>query len=445
MEEGVCTHVVCLTRDPSTERALFERELVWGEDFQVCAGEDSFLRWIQFPHHIPTLYKPYGSSTRPQSLIESLVGNPINPQAPRGAVLQQISRNRVPILVGVTSKDFRDPFLSAWIEFLSTQHDGLDWIPLDEDSTPPIEKVNRLDISWDAYLQSYCEDKGVDPEAFGIIGQEIFHHQAELEPWSEAHAQELEAHYLVGEILNANGQLESALSCHRSGLARAVERENPMSQAAYLMGMGGIDFRRDQWNESAESFLCAARIFKAQGDLLKTLQTMANVGACHLKLGNIEQALDVYRSNLSLAQSVNSGEEIARSYDGLASALVLDNRVDEAMEHLQIAIRVYEDLGDLDGVARCYDKMGWIELERNRSEEALEMFQKSLGNYEAMGQAILAAQVSENIARILMAGRRGEEASPFLDKALILYEESGLADQCAEIHRLKEQIGNLSS
>ncbi|MCI0659529.1 MAG: tetratricopeptide repeat protein [Acidobacteria bacterium] len=112
---------------------------------------------------------------------------------------------------------------------------------------------------------------------------------------------------------------------------------------------------------------------------------LQGIGLVHSLNGNHRQALEAYRKNLEVAQSLGDKAELAQAYQktGTANYNLLEYR--EALDDYQRALALREELGNRLKIGEAQLEVGGALGALGEFPKALEHYGKARGNFESIG------------------------------------------------------------
>jgi tetratricopeptide (TPR) repeat protein len=193
----------------------------------------------------------------------------------------------------------------------------------------------KLDLAKDYYLREVREDPG-DPELLFELAEltlqagDVAMATARFAQIVELEPEHAPAHFALGEICLARGQLDQALQCFER--AEAIE-----SPAPDLPGLdarvGETLFRLGRFGEAKERLEAAlAEDDDDDGAALRVL-----LGTCLLALGKVDDAADAFRRILA------TEADHAVAHHRLAVCLLRQGRFGAALEHCTLSLNVRPD------------------------------------------------------------------------------------------------------
>ncbi len=167
-------------------------------------------------------------------------------------------------------------------------------------------------------------------DAVGVRALEYYEKQDKTELSDRALAQRSKALTLIGEIAEAQGDMDGALRRYSEALAGTAEalRRSPndaeriFEHAQNVYWVGSIAVGRDQTDIAARQFneykRLAERLVRADPDnpkwRLESVYANSNLGMVEIEQRNYAQAAETYRASLSAIESLVSAEPANRDY-----------------------------------------------------------------------------------------------------------------------------------
>ncbi|WKE68565.1 tetratricopeptide repeat protein [Streptomyces sp. WP-1] len=130
----------------------------------------------------------------------------------------------------------------------------------------------------------------------------------------------------------------------------------------------------DLWAEAHTIGLAAARADKHP----EAERQMLNSGAIGLSAaGRVEEAADWYTQSLAAARAAGDVRDEGQARLGLGSCRMATGRLDEAVRHLDLAVRIWEECGYRRGVALAGILLGETALRRDDPVTAIPLFEEA--------------------------------------------------------------------
>jgi len=155
-------------------------------------------------------------------------------------------------------------------------------------------------------------------------------------------------------------------------------------------------------------------------------QTLSQLGAVYLQLGDLDKALSTQEAALDALREVGDLPRLARAHLRMGIACHAATRSEEAHEHLQIGLDLMRTLGDAFGEARLLTSLGTFYADWERWQEALYTWKEALAFQERLGDPAGKATTLFNIADLYWKLDRVKEGRGVLEEARKLAERNNV-------------------
>jgi tetratricopeptide (TPR) repeat protein len=178
-----------------------------------------------------------------------------------------------------------------------------------------------------------------------------------------------------------------------------------------------------------EDFAEAKNLYAAARELFVELDSEAlvarctyNLGFCHYRLDEYEQAIVEMSKSLASGQEVNNSAAIAYSAGPLADSLSELGRIDEAIAAYQLSVEGFVEIEEHLLAAINSKALGDLHGQSGRTTQALECFIRSYNLFQQIGEAEGAARAKERMAAALIELGDFDQAIAHLRDALKVFE-----------------------
>jgi tetratricopeptide (TPR) repeat protein len=189
-------------------------------------------------------------------------------------------------------------------------------------------------------------------------------------------------------------------------------------KAKSLIGLAEICSRNANWTRSISLVTEAETIYKETNDKAGIANCFNLLGSISGELGDIEKAKNYFGQSLSILIDTSEKELNAKIETNLGVVNSILGNKDEAIDHLESALIIYKEAGDLRRVSESYLNLGLNYLHSGNTIAAVSTFDKgieiALEDHYFGILALLYLAKSE----LLLAIKDIRMARDFADKAL---------------------------
>lgn len=148
---------------------------------------------------------------------------------------------------------------------------------------------------------------------------------------------------------------------------------------------------------------------------------LETLGASHSQRGNAEDATRHYREALSLWESVENHDHIARCLNNLAIIDTTVGKTAKALKRYERALELWTDLGNQTGRAACFNNIAVLKQQAGDLPGARKGYQKALEEARIAGDDYMAATALDNYGWVLAALDAPEQAFECLRDAETMF------------------------
>ena len=205
-------------------------------------------------------------------------------------------------------------------------------------------------------------------------------------------------------------------------LAYHYERsENEAKKREYLL-KAGDHARATYANEAAIGYYQRALPLLAGA---AKIQVMLNLGQVLERIGEWQEANDLYHQAREIAEELRAAHSLAECYTAIGELLRKQGEYDQAATHLQRAQFGFEEVGDQAGVGKVLHAAGTLAAQQGEFDSAISRYQESLVIRRQLDDKPHIAALLNNLA--IIARLRGDlaQASDLYAEAASLWRELG--------------------
>ena len=147
------------------------------------------------------------------------------------------------------------------------------------------------------------------------------------------------------------------------------------------------------------------------------------IGQAFLCMGNLPEALEMFKKGVLLAQDLRDNALLAKLCESAGEALHSQNDPEHALKFHLRAITLYEHEGDLSGICTSHNHLGSLYARLGQFREALQQFTQAHKLAERLADRRLMGMTLMNIGKVHGKQGHSAQASEYLEHALEVFEE----------------------
>jgi tetratricopeptide (TPR) repeat protein len=218
----------------------------------------------------------------------------------------------------------------------------------------------------------------------------------------------------------------SALSVAEANLA-ACRRLQPANQAleARILGrLGSIHLVRQEWSKAIGYYSQAIEVAGEVKDLSRRGKMYSDLGGAYEHLGDLMRAREYSQKAITIHELLNDRLSVARAQNNLGLVLVRQGYREQAREHLDSSLRIFEETGVELGKSHVLLSLAELEIDgddpdaaRRRLEEARALAERSNEKGSLSKAHELLGRVAESLGEGALADREFGTAISILERA----------------------------
>lgn len=212
---------------------------------------------------------------------------------------------------------------------------------------------------------------------------------------------------------------------HTMALAAARSSGDTYGEAAMLRGLAQVCLYQDRYEESAEQFNLARRIFRDLGDSRGEATSVCGLGAVSQFRGDHHRAIGHFKRALAmfLAMDDRHGEAFVRQAIGRACLKAGD--LAQATLWLDQAMRLAQELGDSHREGCVSIQMGKLHDLGADADQAMRFQGHALDIFDSLGDRHCGAYAMQSLAGLRAARGEWAPASAGLEWSLQVFQQLG--------------------
>jgi class 3 adenylate cyclase/tetratricopeptide (TPR) repeat protein len=229
----------------------------------------------------------------------------------------------------------------------------------------------------------------------------------------------------LADVLELSGDYGGARHAYRQ--ARARLRHDPDALAGLCLKEGRLRENEGHYSEALrwyERGLRRTDELEGSSQVLHRLRLSLGDAAARFRRGAFDECVEWVEPVIEEARAAGALEELAHAYY-LVHLAYTSLGSPKRNEVRDLALPIYEELGDLLGQANALNNLGIDAYYEGRWDESLSFYSRSRAARERIGDVVGAATIANNIAEILSDQGRIDEAETELREVRAICEAAG--------------------
>ncbi len=307
-------------------------------------------------------------------------------------------------------------------------------------------RARELDSAWVLVekIKGIANESGMllkkaDSESnFGLIemvrGQHISaiaHYRAAAQQYSELGelASSSRLYTQIGQIYLGMQLYDPAHTYFSRSFALRANEKDSLGMANNLINMAGALYLTGKLEHAAADYYQALRIADQLDNMAIKAQILLNLSNIHVKKNEYDTAINHLEHALDLQQQLGDRQGESEVFVNLGIAYYEQGLFDEAERYYLESLAIKEEMGvDIAGIIKVTNNLGVIARERGDHDRAIEYYNEALQMAKQLNDRQTQASVLNNIGTILMLEGK-DEALPFLEESLGIATELQLPQQ----------------
>ena len=240
-----------------------------------------------------------------------------------------------------------------------------------------------------------------------------------------------------GWSLSMTESTADATAALRAGIDEREDRD--AWRARLLLEMGRVAALRGGASEALPDVIEASETFEQIGDVQGQATALRVLGGLYDDLERFDDAADVLRRGLAVAERVGSAEELGGSLINLGVTQTHQGDLAGAVDSNLRALDEFERIGHLAGRAVAHVNLGDILMRLGNLDEALDHADRALHLTSEAGHRPLAGDALKTRAAIMVRRGRMAEALSDAERAAEIFDQMGAEPMAREARAIATQ------
>jgi len=205
-------------------------------------------------------------------------------------------------------------------------------------------------------------------------------------------------------------------------LERLIVDAKPAEQMKLFNQIGKLHYRKGKYADAIENFSKALEIAGKLSDSLQMAKMYSNIGVINDMLGNYSIAIENYQESLKIYDHLNNKEGKESVLNNIGIVYEELNMPDKALKLYFHALKIKKERGDLKSIAGTYNNIAIIygTFIKN-GDSAYYYYELALKIYEDIGDNKNKALINSNLGLIHLRKKEVKTAKGFFEEALTVF------------------------
>lgn len=238
-------------------------------------------------------------------------------------------------------------------------------------------------------------------EQIGNLEEALEAYQGALGYYSEQGPERFAA-LVTANVANVYYGLEDRESCEewlREGLGLAEKADDPTIATTTRLNLASVLRERGAFDESRELLEVCIDHYRSSGDRRLEGAALTKLGQVEFEQRRIPDARASFDAALAIFREVEADREVADLLLRLGEVAVIEEKLDEALEHLNEGLRLCEKNDDIESEAKIRDVLAQVHAALDDHAEAFRQKERVLELYRAIKSRDHDRTVAEMTAR----------------------------------------------
>jgi CHAT domain-containing protein len=230
------------------------------------------------------------------------------------------------------------------------------------------------------------------------------------------------SHISIGVYHFAEMNLVEAAQDFQSALDLATKIGDPALQAEALVYLGYVEHRKGAWQEVFSFMKRAEELIDKEAELYLMGRITAGYAEAFIETGLPEVGLQKYEEALTYYRDTNTPRPLVSMSWGIGKAQFILGKYPEALSRLQQTLAAAEERDLKNWKAQCHEYLARTYAAMNQPAEAFAHYEMALPLYQKLGNPMEEARVLALIGQLYQTQEKLDEALPFYQRALQTFD-----------------------
>lgn len=213
-------------------------------------------------------------------------------------------------------------------------------------------------------------------------------------------------------------ETEQALTYAREGIKLSKELNFENGRIMCEAQVATIFYFQAKYHQAADYLTRVLSYYRKKGQTKFQIQTSITLGTTYEKLGRFDEALEILQEALQLANDIQYKRALPYCINNIANVYLRKAEYDKAISSYQKAVELYESAQPDQNLANTYRNIGIVYKLKGDYDQALQYFYKALELSERLAKPVYLSEVWNSIGTVFTELNRPDKSKAAFQKAL---------------------------
>lgn len=246
--------------------------------------------------------------------------------------------------------------------------------------------------------------------------------------------------YNFAWVYDIRGDYKTTLKYHKTALAFIDSVSNPREYAKIVAEIGNCHVFLGNPEEALKSYFFALRTFERIGDKMSASSMFVGIGNSYYYLNDTSRCLSSYRKALELQTALGNKRGALSSLANLGIIYTDLGQYDLAIQYHNKSLEIELEFGQKNGIAQTYNNIGIAYFRKGDEKKAIEFYNKAKVIYLEIGDQKGLINSSNNISSIYQSKKQYSEALVGYLSVKDMVEELGNKPEMKNLYKSLSEV-----
>ena len=248
--------------------------------------------------------------------------------------------------------------------------------------------------------------------------------------------------YRMGNIHQARRDWRAAISAYNEGLSIvAGHPETQNQEVKILQGLSTALRKMGKFQEAGDVLKNSIMLAESQNDRSALAAGYNSLGNLHRKLGQFKRAIEAFEMSLTFLNRNDESFRPSQVYNNLGLIYIDLTEWETARDYLEQSSEIAKLAGDTNGQAIALSNLGRVYLNLSEQKHAIEVAVTAVELFQQIHNWYGAAATCAGLARFYRRSKQISEARAYFVRSVSLFKRANASNQALEIEAEIARLG----